>query len=1584
MSKSVQKQRGDIAIVGMSCLFANSDGPHQYWQNICAGTENIRPAPENWGAERYLSDQSSAHIGTARGGFLGDLYRFNPAKLGVMPSGVDGGEPDQYLALKATIEALDDSGYLRDGYDHTQSGIIMGHSTYLHRGQASVVQHGVVLDQTIDVVRQLMPDASETALDELRKIMLSKLPGLNSDVSPGLVPNVMTGRIANKLDFCGPNYLIDASCASSLLAVQAAMNELRSGRADLMIAGGVNASVSAEVYSIFNFLGALSQSGQVRPFDELGDGTLLGEGLGVVVLKRLEDAEADGDRIYAVVKGVGHSSDGRSSGLLAPRLEGEVLSIRRAFEDAELEPEGVGLIEAHGTAIPLGDRTEIQALREVFADRKDDLPTMAIGSVKSMIGHCIPAAGIAGLIKTAMALFHRTLPPTVCGAVRPENGIEETPLYVNTQTSPWIQPQGKPRRAGVNAFGFGGVNTHAVLEEAAGPKGQASASAWPSELLVLDAPDAATLIERAEWLRAAVAARPEVRLAGVAAALAKRAGDGPCRLAVVATSVEDLDGKLDKALSRLKDGRGQFQLRSGVFASDTPVDGKMAFVYPGEGAQYQGMLNDILIAFPKAREWFDFWDSLYVGKRLHAPSTCVFPPSTTVSAEKFDELERALFGLEIGSESVFVASQALGAVTEQLGLIPDAVVGHSSGEHSAMRAAGILGAGGQAEMRDTILDLNKFYRQMEEAGAVGEAGALLTVGAISRDRILELVEPGDVHLALDNCEHQAVLFGKRERMDELVVQLRAEGGLCAFLPFDRPYHTPLFSPVSDMVRGVYDKMDFRKPSLPIYSCATTDQFAGKPGEIRDLAASQWRSRVRFTETIRKMYEDGVRIFVEVGPSSNLTGFVDDILKGKDALALSMDSRRRPCLLQLQQTLGRVWLTGRDVDLNAMFSERDVEPVDLDGDPQPIRMQVIDNTLPYIRLSEEEVAPIRAALLPDAPVAAVVPAAEPQPMEEAVGEDDVAYEGDIDPALEGHFALMQDFLDVQQGVLSNFLGASAEQAPAPLHFIHRVIEADEAHLVAECDVDIAQDGYLADHVLYTPDTSDLWPGTGGLPVVPLAVSLEMLAEGAVALVPGMVPLRLEDVRTFDWVIVESGIDLLTISSERAGGDEAEPRVLVRLTRDGAPLVEATVVLGAAPETVDFALAPLAEPREPVWQDHELYTMGMFHGPLYHSIATLTAWDDTGIDTVLNPTPLDWFSDRADPAGLVLNPVLLDAIGHATAYWIAQGHGTDFSSFPSSIDRIDLCDARTEDTGGCALQARVSFEGTGEQGPKFLRGDFLCTAPDGHVIFAARGWRDRFFTVPNTFYKARYWPRDSWYGEDVSALLSDMPDSALVWSVPAFPQGFLTDSGGIWRRVLACTVLAAEEHEQFRALPQQPRRLADWLVGRIAIKEAARSWISTNYGVLLMPADLIVRTTDAGKPYLVGDWFPDLGPMPEISVAHANGEAVAAASAPGQAVGVDFELYGRIKTPDLLDGGFGPDEQALIQSGEATESRALLAWCAKEAAAKMLGEGLNGRPRQFVLNDMGDGDRSARVDTPARAGIRVTMADRGSSVVAVAFD
>ncbi len=480
---------GDIAVIGMACIFPGADGPDQFWRNIRGKQVQIGEPQPAWRAERYLHATGSSHVASAAGGYLGELYRFDPAELGVMPSSINGGEPDQFLALRVARDALADAGCL-NGCDHTSTGIILGHSTYLHRGSANSVQHGVVVDQTVELVQQLFPDAPPAALDKLRATLVAQLPPFNADIAPALVPNVMTGRIANRFDLRGPNYLIDAACASSLLAVKAAMEELRSGRSDLMLAGGVNASLPAVATMVFTHLGALSQQAAVRPFDAAADGTLLGEGLGIVVLKRFEDARTAGDRIYAVIKGIGQSSDGKGAGLLAPRLEGEVLAIRRAYEDAGVEPGGLGLVEAHGTGIPLGDRTEIGALGEVFGERDGDLPRIALGSIKSMIGHCIPAAGVAGLIKTALALHHRVLPPTICGDVSEAIGIEQTKFYINSETRPWIESRKSRRRAAVNAFGFGGINSHAVLEEAPEPDGGARPAYLAAELVVLSAPDA--------------------------------------------------------------------------------------------------------------------------------------------------------------------------------------------------------------------------------------------------------------------------------------------------------------------------------------------------------------------------------------------------------------------------------------------------------------------------------------------------------------------------------------------------------------------------------------------------------------------------------------------------------------------------------------------------------------------------------------------------------------------------------------------------------------------------------------------------------------------------------------------------------------------------------------------------------------------------------------------------------------------------------------------------------------------------------------------------------------------------------------
>ena len=289
------------------------------------------------------------------------------------------------------------------------------------------------------------------------------------------------------------------------MAIQHAVNGLLAGDCDLALTGGAQVWMPVATMNLFCRLGALSHRQRLRAFAEDADGTLLGEGIGMVVLKRLEDAVRDGDRVYAVIRGVGVSSDGRGLGVMAPRVEGEELALRRAYEDAGVSPESVGLLEAHGTGTPVGDATEIQALTRVFGERGQDLlARTAIGSVKSMISHTIPAAGVAGVIKTALALHQRVLPPTLADRPNPKLELEQTPFYLNTETRPWIHGGSEPRRAGVNAFGFGGINAHAVLEEYDDPAAAAHRPAWDTELFILEAESAAGLVEQATELIAAL------------------------------------------------------------------------------------------------------------------------------------------------------------------------------------------------------------------------------------------------------------------------------------------------------------------------------------------------------------------------------------------------------------------------------------------------------------------------------------------------------------------------------------------------------------------------------------------------------------------------------------------------------------------------------------------------------------------------------------------------------------------------------------------------------------------------------------------------------------------------------------------------------------------------------------------------------------------------------------------------------------------------------------------------------------------------------------------------------------------------
>ncbi len=457
----------DVAIIGMSCIFPGAGDVQTFWENIVSKHDAVSDAPPDWEGLPYYDPQSSANdrIYCKRGGFLREID-FTPSDFGVMPRAVDGADPDHFIALKVAAEALCDAGYGEGHLPTERTQVIVGRGTYINRAFTNQLQHCLIIEQTLRILKALHPEHDDSELEQIKRQLKAGLAPFNTEVAPGLVPNVMTGRIANRFNLMGANYTVDAACASSLLSVELAAQALVSGKCDLALAGGANVATAAPTYMLFCQLQALSKAGQIRPFDEKADGTLLGEGFGMLVLKRREDAERDGDRIYALIKSIGVASDGRALAVLAPRVEGEELAIRRAYEQAAIPPATIGLVEAHGTATPVGDEAEMAALTRVFAEPGDGRAWCAMGTVKSMIGHLIPAAGIAGLIKTALALYHKVLPPTLhCENPNPKFGFGKSPFYINTETRPWIHGAATPRRAGVSAFGFGGINAHAILEE---------------------------------------------------------------------------------------------------------------------------------------------------------------------------------------------------------------------------------------------------------------------------------------------------------------------------------------------------------------------------------------------------------------------------------------------------------------------------------------------------------------------------------------------------------------------------------------------------------------------------------------------------------------------------------------------------------------------------------------------------------------------------------------------------------------------------------------------------------------------------------------------------------------------------------------------------------------------------------------------------------------------------------------------------------------------------------------------------------------------------------------------------------------
>ncbi|MEW6443028.1 MAG: type I polyketide synthase, partial [bacterium] len=909
MRAAKESHRPDVAIIGMACIFPKAPDLNTYWHNIltktCAITE-VRP--EHWDTRLYYEpDSKSIYRAYAKhGGFLDEPERrFRPLDYGVLPNSVQGGEPDHFLALRTACDALRDAGCLDNVKARSRTAVILGKGNYTNAGNMNIIQHGWILEQTLMILSDLHPEYTTEELEEIRGQLKASLPPFHTDIIPSLIPNVMTGRIANRLNLMGPNYTIDAACASSLIAVDQALAGLRSRQFDLALVGGVQGGNSLLATLVFCDLTAISPSGRVRFLDKDADGTVLGEGIGLVVLKRREDAERDGDRIYASVRGAGTSSDGKGTGLLAPRKQGERLALRRAYRDAGIKPQTIGLLEAHGTGTPVGDATEIEAIQEFFGKRKTLFAPCAVGSAKTLLGHLIPASGVAGIIKAALALYHKVLPPTA-DVEEPNPALDQDRgfFYINTKVRPWIHaPEEHPRRAGVNAFGFGGINAHVILEEAPEQEGsrQDHLLERECELVLIEAPDRAEISRRLEALESYLTSLPETRLLDLAHTLARKAAGGrPC-LAIVAASTEDLRRKVSIAKQKLAEPqRRQIKDRGGIYYFDEPLDpcGRIVFLFPGEGAQYPDMLADLCPLFPAVRRCFDRTDRSFLKRgKGHLLSDAVFPRSCFRDEDR-QRSSRLLWEIDTAVEAVFTANLALFSLLTGLGVRPSVLLGHSSGEYAALQASGML----DEVPEELVLEAHLVPEAIEKEGGVPQAG-MLAIGADRTQVEKALGNLGEgLFLAMDNCPHQVILVGADEKVQRAQEELKKQRMLCEPLPFRRGYHTPLFRPVTERLRKIFSRYPLLQARVPVWSCTTRGPYPEDPDQVRRLMADHWVEPVAFQDTVRNLYSEGYRLFVEVGPRGNLAAFVEDILRGRPALALPSNLPRLSGLAQLEHLL----------------------------------------------------------------------------------------------------------------------------------------------------------------------------------------------------------------------------------------------------------------------------------------------------------------------------------------------------------------------------------------------------------------------------------------------------------------------------------------------------------------------------------------------------------------------------------------------------------------------------------------------------------------------------------------------------------
>jgi len=873
----------DIAIIGMDCYFPMAQHLRGYTRLLLNEEDAITDIPSShWQIDDYYDPDPHRpdHVYAKKGGFISPIL-FDPTEFGIPPNLLEATDTAQILALSAAHHALTKAGYGKENqtFNRDRTSVILG----VTGTQELVVSLSSRLAhpkwRKAMKAAGISQDQIEIAIENISN---SFLPWQENSF-PGLLGNVVAGRICNRLDLRGTNCTIDAACASSFSAIYTAILELLNDKADMVVTGGVDALNDIFMHMCFSKTHVLSSTGDLRPFSKDADGTLLGEGIGIILLKKLDLAKQDNDPIYAVIKGIGTSSDGRSQSIYAPSKEGQAKALQKAYKQANISPSTIGIIEAHGTGTRVGDAVEFSALRTTYEKTNTPLHRTAIGSVKSMIGHTKAAAGVAGLIKIVLSLHHKILFPTLkATSPAPELNIDQSPFYLSLKSRPWFQEKNTPRRAAVSAFGFGGCNYHIVLEEYQSKKTE---TVWCgiSEIFSFSGSSNKDLLSKLQTMTQDLANADlnAIRRFATETRTYFSATD-PVRLLLHIPSQEgniSISAAVSEAETLLNAPEASFL--SGRYAcvgrGTTP---KIAFLFPGQGSQYLQMGKDLANTFP---QMFSSIKAFTKDQPELAIAEKIYPFTTTNKQTLTHQLEE-LTQTNIAQPAIGAISLGMIRLLTEFGISPTACCGHSFGELTALFAAGWI------DLSTFItLTFSRAQSMNEAARQKTQQGTMTAVRTPLADTEEMLKEFPSLTLANRNSFTQGIVSGEKEEIARFEKQLQSQN-----IPFKRlsvatAFHSSFVEKASQNFGKEVKKASIVPTNTPVYANTTGILYPTELAEIKSILSHQLTNPVDFVTNIQSMANDGISLFVEVGPKSVLTQLVKDILPDSTIHAISIDA-----------------------------------------------------------------------------------------------------------------------------------------------------------------------------------------------------------------------------------------------------------------------------------------------------------------------------------------------------------------------------------------------------------------------------------------------------------------------------------------------------------------------------------------------------------------------------------------------------------------------------------------------------------------------------------------------------------------------